>query len=124
MLFTALAATATILMAGSIPWKAEAATVTGVGSLPALTKTYSITAMATGRMVMGMAGPTRTTQNVKGYVWQGPTVRLSLRLKSVCLWPGPSTLSLAKASLAESDVASVKGGNARPSRFDTLPCSW
>jgi hypothetical protein len=40
-LFTALAATATILMAGSIPWKAEAATVTGVGSLPALTKTYS-----------------------------------------------------------------------------------
>jgi hypothetical protein len=33
--------TATILMAGSIAWKAEAAAVTGVGSLPALSKTYS-----------------------------------------------------------------------------------
>jgi len=30
---TALAATAAILIAGSIAWKAEAATVTGVGSL-------------------------------------------------------------------------------------------
>ena len=38
---TALAATAAILIAGSIAWKAEAATVTGVGSLSPLTKTYS-----------------------------------------------------------------------------------
>jgi hypothetical protein len=33
--------TATILIVGSIAWKAEAAIVTGVGSSPLLTKTYS-----------------------------------------------------------------------------------
>ena len=40
-LITALAATGAMLIAGSIAWKAEAATVTGVGSLSPLTKTYS-----------------------------------------------------------------------------------
>ena len=38
-LITAL--TATILIAGSTTWKAEAAAVTGVGGLPALSKTHS-----------------------------------------------------------------------------------
>ena len=40
-LITAMAATAAILIAGSIAWKAEAATVTGVASLPPLARTYS-----------------------------------------------------------------------------------
>ena len=38
-LFTILA-TAGVLMAGSLLWKAEATPMTGIGSLPALTKSY------------------------------------------------------------------------------------
>ena len=38
-LFTILA-TAGVLMAGSFIWKAEATPTTGIGSLPALTKSY------------------------------------------------------------------------------------
>ena len=41
-LFTILA-TAAVLMAGSLIWKAEAAPTTGIGSLPTLTKSYAPT---------------------------------------------------------------------------------
>jgi hypothetical protein len=40
-LITAVATAAAILIAGSITWKAEATTVSGIGTLPPLTKSAS-----------------------------------------------------------------------------------